>query len=262
VLSRVSVPVDTRAPGGETNAYVVGEESALLIDPAARTDALGAAVAAVDVEHVAVTHTHRDHVGAVAEYARETGATVWCRRGREARFREETGVEPDQTFVEGTTLPTDPPVTVLDTPGHAVDHVAFQFEGGSGTELLVGDLAVAEGSVVVGAPEGDVRAYCTALRRLLARKPARLHPGHGPTVADPAATCTRLLAHRHEREQRVEAAVRAGADDVESVLEAAYEKDLAGVRDLARATVVAHVEKLARAGRLDWDPETGRVRPR
>jgi glyoxylase-like metal-dependent hydrolase (beta-lactamase superfamily II) len=262
VLSRVSVPVETRAPGGETNAYVVGEGSALLVDPAARTDALDAAVTAADVEHVAVTHTHEDHVGAVADYARETGATVWCRRGREARFREATGVDPDRTFVEGTTLPTGPPVTVLDTPGHAVDHVVFQFEGGTGTELLVGDLAVAEGSVVVGAPEGDVRAYCTALRRLLARKPARLHPGHGPTVADPAATCTRLLAHRHERERRVEAAVRAGADDVESVLDAAYEKDLAGVRDLARATVVAHVEKLARAGRLDWDPETGRVRPR
>jgi glyoxylase-like metal-dependent hydrolase (beta-lactamase superfamily II) len=262
MLTSVTVPVETRAPGGATNAYLVGRETTLLVDPAARSPDLDSTVATHGVDHVAVTHTHPDHVGAVADYARETGATVWCRRGRERRFREATGVTPDRTFGEGTTLPTDPPVTVLDTPGHAPDHVAFAFERPAdattvrserATEVLVGDLAVAEGSVVVGAPEGDVRAYCTALRRLLARDARLLHPAHGPTITDPRATCTRLLAHRHDRERRIEAAVHDGAHDVDAVLDAAYDKDLTGVRDLARATVQAHVEKLARAGRVDWD---------
>lgn len=259
MLTSVTVPVETRAPGGATTAYLVGRETTLLADPPARTADLDAAVADRGVDHVAVTHTHRDHVGAVADYARETDATVWCRRGRERRFREATGVTPDRTFGEGTTIPTDPPVTVLDTPGHAPDHVAFAFgrstdeEQNAATEVLVGDLAVAEGSVVVGAPEGDVRAYCTALRRLLSWDARRLHPAHGPTITDPRGTCTRLLAHRHDRERRIEAAVHGGADDLDAVLDAAYDKDLTGVRDLARATVLAHLEKLARAGRIDWD---------
>jgi glyoxylase-like metal-dependent hydrolase (beta-lactamase superfamily II) len=272
MLTSVTVPVETRAPGGTTNAYLVGREETLLVDPAARSPELDSEVADHDVRHLAVTHTHPDHVGAVADYARETGATVWCRRGRERRFRETTGVEPDRTFAGGTTIPTDLPVTVLDTPGHAPDHVSFAFQqsdtGASATrsrstatEILVGDLAVAEGSVVVGAPEGDVRAYCTALRRLLARDARRLHPGHGPTITDPRATCTRLLAHRRDRERRIESAISAGAGDIDAVLDAAYEKDLTGVRDLARATVIAHVEKLARAGRIDWDPESERVGP-
>ena len=272
-LRRVSVPVVTRAPTGATNAYLVGTEGALLVDPASRTDELDELVAEANVEHVAVTHTHPDHAGAVAAYAAETGATVWCRRGREARFAAETGVEPDRTFVEGDTIPVGDGaaesrsaargtaaggVTVLDTPGHAADHVAFEGDFG----VLCGDLAVAEGSVVVGAPEGSVRAYLVSLRRLHARNPDAMHPGHGPAIDDPRATCERLIRHRIDRERRVLAAVTDGARDVESILDAAYEKDLTGVRDLARATVLAHVEKLATEGRVRHDAATGRVTPR
>ncbi|WP_101296241.1 MBL fold metallo-hydrolase [Halegenticoccus soli] len=249
-IDRVSVPVATRAPTGRTNAYLVGETDALLVDPPARTDELDEAVADREVAHVAVTHTHPDHVGAVADYAAETGATVWARRGREDRFEAATGVRPDRTFGEGTEIAVgDGRVEVLDAPGHAPDHVAFAVGG----DVLCGDLAVAEGSVVVGAPEGDVRAYLTALRRLHARDPSRLLPGHGPVIDDPRATLVRLIRHRLDRERRVLAAVREGASDPDAILDAAYDKDLGGVRDLARATVVAHVEKLAHEGKVALD---------
>lgn len=257
-LERVPVPVTTRAPGGETNAYLVGSERALLVDPAARTDRLDAVVAEANVDGIAVTHAHPDHVGAVAAYAAETDATVWCRRGREARFVDATGVEPDRTFAEGDVLSVDgDELTVLDVPGHAPDHVAF--EGAFG--VLCGDVAVAEGSVAVCAPEGDVRAYLVSLRRLHARDPPALSPGHGPVVDDPRATCERLIRHRLERERRVVDAVTGGAADVDAVVDAAYEKELSGVRDLARATVVAHVEKLAVEGRVRYDPASDRVGP-
>ncbi|OYR83820.1 MBL fold metallo-hydrolase, partial [Halorubrum ezzemoulense] len=66
-VTRVEVPVDTRAPGETTNAYLL---DGLLVDPAARTDALDAAfaergsadAAAPSVEAIAVTHAHPDHV--------------------------------------------------------------------------------------------------------------------------------------------------------------------------------------------------------
>lgn len=258
--TRAPVPVETRAPGGETNAYLVGS---LLVDPAARTPALDAAVretAATDgpgVEHVAVTHAHPDHVGAVAHYAAETGATVWAREGHAERFLSRTGVEPDRTFADGDRVG---PARVLATPGHAPDHVCFAVPGLSngaddgrddGGFLLGGDLLVAEGSVVVGAPEGDLCAYLESLRTVREAGFEAVYPGHGPTISDPATTATRLIDHRLAREEAVLAAVESGAETVKTVLDAAYEKDLSGVRDLARATVAAHLIKLADEGRID-----------
>jgi glyoxylase-like metal-dependent hydrolase (beta-lactamase superfamily II) len=248
-----SLSVPTRAPTGQTNAVLFDGAETLLVDPAARSPSLDTVVAG-GIDHVAVTHTHPDHVGAVADYAAETDATVWARRGRTDRFREATGVAPDRTFVDGDRVG---PATVMDTPGHALDHVAFQTPAG----VAVGDLAVAEGSVAVAAPEGDVRAYLTSLRRLFARDPPRLFPGHGPPVDDPRAVCRRLLDHRLDRERRVAAAVADGARSVDAVVDAAYDKSLDGVRDLAVATVEAHLEKLARAGRVRWDRERDRVTP-
>jgi len=258
-IRRFAVPVSGHAPTGSTSAYLVGDDPALLVDPAGRTGALDAAVDAANVEHVAVTHAHPDHVGAVTAYAAETDATVWCRRGRETRFADAAGVEPDRTFVEGSRLPAGD-VSVIDVPGHAPDHVAFETDAGT----LCGDVAVAEGSVAVAAPEGDVRAYLVALRRLYARNPPRLFPGHGPTIDDPRAVCERLIRHRLARERRVLAAVESGATDVDAVLDAAYDRDLGGVRGLARATVLAHLEKLdaERRVRFDRDAETVALRKR
>jgi len=245
-VRRLPVPTETRAPARTTNAYLVEGRpaDALLVDPGSRTDELDAAVAGGTVGHVAVTHAHPDHVGAVAEYAAETGATVWARGGRQERFAAATGIEPDRTFRGGDRVG---PARALSTPGHAPDHAAFVV----GDEALVGDLAVAEGSVAVAAPEGDLRAYLATLRRLLVRGFDTLYPGHGPTIADPGQTLERLLEHRLDRERRVLAAVDGGAADLDAVVVRAYGKDLSGVEDLARATARAHLRKLARAGRID-----------
>ncbi|MFC7204352.1 MBL fold metallo-hydrolase [Haloferax namakaokahaiae] len=257
-VTRVSVPVETRAPTGATNAYLVSDDGeTLLLDPAARTTDLDSLVEDRGADHIAVTHTHPDHVGAVADYARDTGATIWCRRGREAMFEAATGVSADHTFVEGTTIPVGSGIEVLDTPGHARDHVTFV----AGDEYVTGDLAMAEGSVVVGAPAGDMRAYLVSLRRLYARNPRRMHPGHGPVIEDSRDVLARLIDHRRAREKKVEAAIRDGARTPDEVTDAAYDKDVSAVYDLARATVVAHIEKLAAERRVRWDPKTQSVEP-
>jgi len=245
-VERVPVSIETLSPRGATNAYLLDGEEPVLVDPAARSDALDRAVADRDVAHVLVTHAHPDHVGGVAHYAESCGATVWARAGREARFERATGVAPDRTFRRGTAVG---PATVLETPGHAPDHVALA----AGGAVLAGDLVVAEGSVLVDVDEGDLRAYLTSLRRLYARDPGRLYPGHGPVVDDPRAAVERLVRHRLDREAKVLAAVRDGARTLEAVTDAAYEKDLSGVRDAARRTVAAHLEKLAVERTVTWD---------
>ena len=252
-VERIPVEAPTRAPTGATACYVLGASEALLVDPAAPDDRIEAELDGV--EHVAVTHHHPDHVGAVAAFAGTAGATVWCRRGREDAFTAATGVGPDRTFAEGTAIGTgEGTVVVRDTPGHAPEHVAFE----TPDALVSGDLAVAVGSVVVGAPEGDMRAYLTSLRRVHASDPARLLPAHGPVIDEPRATCRRLLTHRLDRETRVRDAVLAGATTPEAILEDAYEKDVSEVYDLARATVIAHLEKLAVEGDVRWDGNRAR----
>lgn len=246
-VTQVPIAVEARAPSGRTNAYVVGDDEAVLVDPADRTAQLDEAVDAADVRHVAVTHTHADHVGAVAEYADALDATVWGRYGREDRFERATGICPDRTVREGTTVG---PLTVIETPGHASDHVAFAADG----EALVGDVALAEGSVVIG-HSGDLRAYLTTLRRLHQRDFDRLLPGHGSPIDDPAATLERLLRHRLDREASVRRALESGAGTVEAVVDAAYEKDVSDVYDLAALTVRAHLRKLAVEGEVGFDGE-------
>jgi glyoxylase-like metal-dependent hydrolase (beta-lactamase superfamily II) len=262
-VQQVSVPTETLAPTGATNAYVVGDDEAILVDPATRTDDLDAAVAAASVEHLLVTHAHPDHVGAVAHYADSCDATVWARAGRERRFERATGVAPDRTFREGTVIgettddePTDDDstpaeATVEETPGHAPDHVALATDGA----MLTGDLVVSAGSVVVGSDDGDVRAYLSSLRRLYAKNPDRLYPGHGPVIETPRDHIVRLIRHRLDREAKILTAVRDGARTLDEILDAAYDKDLSGVRDLARTTAAAHLEKLAVEEKVAWDGE-------
>lgn len=248
MIARVPLAVDTRAPHGETNAFLAGDP-AVLVDPATRAPALDSAVSERDVAHVAVTHTHPDHVGAVAHYASETDATVWCRAGRERAFESATGLEPDRTYVDGTPL-EDTGVVAMETPGHAPEHTAFVLED----DAVVGDLLAADGSVFVGTPDGDMRAYFVSLRRLLTGGFEHMYPAHGPPVTPSEPRVRAVIAHRQERERRIEVAVvESGARTVDEILALAYEKDLTGLEDLAARTVRAHLEKLAVEDRVSWD---------
>lgn len=247
-LQTLPVEVKTRWPDGQTNAYVVKGAPSVLVDPPAIDAGLTRAVDHRDVGAIAVTHTHSDHTGAVAHYADRLDATLWARSGRVDRFVAAVGREPDRTFREGTHIG---PLTVMETPGHAPDHVAFRM----GHEAVVGDLAVQSGSVVVGGEDGDLRAYLVSLRRLRQLDLDRLHPGHGPVIERPTETLDRLLIHRLERERQVLKAVERGARGLEAITAAAYDKDLTGVRDLAQQTVEAHLRKLAVEGHIEWDGE-------
>lgn len=248
-VERVPVP-HARVPDGATNAYLVGEHDSpqaglALVDPAGRHERLDDAIG--DVAHVLVTHTHPDHVGALAHYARESDATVWAHAPHADRLEDATGVTPDRTFRDGDTVG---PLTALATPGHARDHVAFAV----GDDYLVGDLVRANGSVAIGR-DGDLRAYLTGLRRLAARHPLRLHPGHGPPVDAPRERIADAISHRNEREERVLDAVQRGAQTLDAVLDAAYDTDLGDARRFAATTVAAHLRKLAVEGDVSWDGE-------
>lgn len=254
---RSAIQTDTRAPDGRTNAYVLGREPAILVDPADSSETLDELVRDRGVEHLVVTHTHPDHVGAVDHYATriDRPVTCWALEGTESRFERATGRAPDDTFTDGDRLTVGGgTVRVVTLPGHAPDHVGLVV--GDDGPVCCGDCAVRDGSVVVGGEGADMRAYLASLRRLRVLDPPTLLPGHGPPIEDPEGAIDRLVTHRERRERRIKDAVEQGARRPEEILENAYEKDLTGVKDLAWATVVAHLDKLAADGELTWDGST------
>ena len=85
------------------NSYVLrrdGSDRALIVDPGDEADKLLGAIdqLGVTLEGILLTHTHFDHVGAVAPVAEATGAEVWVpevrglRAGRHQRLRALAGL--------------------------------------------------------------------------------------------------------------------------------------------------------------------------
>lgn len=212
-----------------TNTYVVGR---WVVDPGPlMEDHLEAVLAAGEgVEGIVLTHGHPDHAEAAPELARRAGgAPVTLPRGG-----EQVG-----------------PFEAIATPGHSADHVSLLL----GRVCFTGDTVLGAGSVFVAPGEGSLAAYLESLRRLRALDLEAICPGHGPFVNDPAAKLDEYIEHRLERERRIVAAIEGGAGTRDEVLERAWsDVDLDAapfLRDAARLTLEAHLEKLGAEGRLD-----------
>jgi glyoxylase-like metal-dependent hydrolase (beta-lactamase superfamily II) len=139
-------------------------------------------------------------------------------------------------------------LVALHTAGHSPDHVVFWHEGSR--TAFTGDLVISGGSVMIDASRGgDLGSYLAALERLLALRPRMLLPAHGPEIRDPSTVLHEHLEHRRVRERQVIAAVAAGRDTVQTIVESIYDGLDPALRSAARENVRAHLEKLRREGR-------------
>ena len=117
-----------------------GATKALLIDPGDEPETLKQALEELDatVEAILITHCHFDHVGAVAEMARRTGAPVYCPEGevfilenindfvRFPGFGPFESYTPEKTVKHGDKLHLAGfAIDVIGTPGHSPDHVTY-----------------------------------------------------------------------------------------------------------------------------------------
>jgi hypothetical protein len=78
-----------------------------------------------------------------------------------------------------------------------------------------------------------------------------LLPGHGPVGHDCAAVARTYLAHRRERLDQVRAAIAAGADSPEQVVDAVYTDIDPRVRFAAEQSVRAQLDYLR------WESQPG-----
>ena len=188
-----------------TNCYVVraerGATEAVVIDPGADATELRLQLARAGARCTAilVTHTHWDHIGAVAELADATAAPVHV-SADEAFVLERAGeiYAPLGVHVRGhvpeVTLGGDERLTLagiqletLRVPGHSPGHLAFHVDGA----LFSGDVLFAGGVGRVDLPGGDWDALVSSIRTLADRFPHEtvVYSGHGPptTIGDELA---------------------------------------------------------------------------
>src|SRR4051812_28108117 len=207
-LSERVVLVRALNPGpmtlGGTNTYLVGAP-AWVVDPGPpdHTHAravLDAAESLGGVAGIVLTHRHFDHAGAVRLLLDEVDVEVLAgpQGPPEGRFGE-----PDAEDLPPTRIVRQGdhagPFDVIETPGHAADHISLITRG----ELFSGDTVLGEGSVFIPPGGGSLGRYLESLRRLRTLDAWVLYPGHGPVVPDPAAKIDEYIAHRLDRERRL-----------------------------------------------------------
>jgi glyoxylase-like metal-dependent hydrolase (beta-lactamase superfamily II) len=221
-----------------TNTWLVGRDPCWVIDPGPALPAhVDAVVAEAErrggVGGIVLTHDHPDHAEAVPVLVERAGDPPV------AAVRHPAEV----ALAGGSQIG---PFTVVSTPGHAPDHVAFV----AGPVAFTGDAVLGEGSVFIAPDRGALSGYLDGLARLRALGLERICPGHGPAVDDPRAKIDEYVAHRLDRERRLVAALEDGGRGVEELLDAAWADVPVVLRPAAAITLAAHLDKLEEEGRL------------
>ena len=174
-----------------------GSDRARIVDPGDEADKLLAAIdgLGVKLDGILLTHTHFDHVGAVAPVARATGAEVWVPRLESFvladinSFVPWPGFGPFESYDAEHVLEGGErlelagfEIDVLFTPGHSPGHVTFSIPDEAA--VFSGDVLF-EGSVGrTDLPGGDWGTLLESIRLLVDRLPPEtaVYPGHMGTT--------------------------------------------------------------------------------
>jgi glyoxylase-like metal-dependent hydrolase (beta-lactamase superfamily II) len=116
--------------------------------------------------------------------------------------------------------------------------------------LIAGDLVAGFGTIVIDPPEGNMDDYLASLERMRGRGFRTLFPAHGAPFVDVDAKLGEYVAHRLAREEQVLALWSAGTREARAMIPAVYPEVPPAVHPLAERQIVAHLERLERAGRL------------
>lgn len=181
----------------QENCFIVRRkdaQTALIVDPGDESDKLLAALDSLGIETVEailITHTHFDHVGAVAPVARATEAPVYVPELEKdvlanimdyvpwPGFGPFESYEADHTVAGGETLElAGLTLEVVFTPGHSPGHVTYAIADEDA--LFSGDVLF-QGSVGrVDLPGGDWPTLLASIEKLTSTyaPETTVYPGH------------------------------------------------------------------------------------
>lgn len=254
----LAVRTPTLPPATHTNAYLVGHDACLLIEPATPyDDELARFVAWVRLHEgagrrpvaIALTHHHADHVGGALALSRILSLPIWAHEETAARIKVpvDRHLQEGEVLALGTENPTM--VEVLHTPGHAPGHLCFLEH--ESRLMVCGDMVAGVGSILVEPGDGDMVQYLSSLQRMGDLSPSGLLPAHGPPIADAKGKLEAYRAHRLMREAKVLRALDEadGWVPVEALLPVAYDDTPRPLWPLAARAAAAHLDKLVHDGK-------------
>jgi len=178
------------------NSYIFrrdGSDRALIIDPGEEPEKLLGAIdeLGVTLDGILLTHTHFDHVGAVAPVAKATGAEVWVPEIEKPVLADIMSFVPwpgfgpyeswdaEHTVAGGETLELAGfEIDVIFTPGHSPGHVTYSIADEHA--VFSGDVLF-QGSVGrTDLPGGDWPTLLDSIRGLVDSLPeeTKVFPGH------------------------------------------------------------------------------------
>jgi hydroxyacylglutathione hydrolase len=180
----------------QENCYLFrreGSDRALIVDPGDEPDRLLGAIdeLGVTLDGILLTHTHFDHVGAVAPVAEATGAEVWVPEIEKPvladimSFVPWPGFGPYESYDAEHTLKGGErlelagfEIDVMFTPGHSPGHVTFSIPG---HEVIFSGDVLFQGSVGrTDLPGGDWATLLESIRSLVDNlsEDTTVDPGH------------------------------------------------------------------------------------
>ena len=170
-----------------------GSDRAIVVDPGDEADRILGAVTelGLTVEAVLLTHTHFDHVGAVAPVARATGAPVYVSEIERPvladimRYVPFPGIGPYESYEADHTLKGGErleiaglEIDVLFTPGHSPGHLTFSIPAEQA--IFSGDVLFRGSVGRTDLPGGDWSTLLDSIGGLVEAFPAEttVYPGH------------------------------------------------------------------------------------
>jgi hydroxyacylglutathione hydrolase len=178
------------------NSYIFrrdGSDRALIVDPGEEPEKLLGAIdeLGVTLDGILLTHTHFDHVGAVAPVAKATGAEVWVPEIEKPVLADIMSFVPwpgfgpyeswdaEHTVAGGEKLELAGfEIDVISTPGHSPGHVSYSI---ADEEVLFSGDVLFQGSVGrTDLPGGHWPTLLESIRTLVDTLPGEtaVHPGH------------------------------------------------------------------------------------
>lgn len=170
-----------------------GSDRALIVDPGEEADKLLGAIdeLGLTLDGILLTHTHFDHVGAVAPVAKATGAEVWVPELESFVLADINAFVPwpgfgpfeshdaEHTVKGGERLELAGfEIDVVFTPGHSPGHVTFSIPDEQA--IFSGDVLFQSSVGRTDLPGGDHLTLMQSIRTLVEALPEEttVYPGH------------------------------------------------------------------------------------
>ena len=244
-----------------------------------------------DIHTVIISHTHADHMGAIAHFRKLVPGLAIVNHELDTPFLQDNTLlngifdadlvaklfpgnsfdilefyanfcpiseaTSDRTVVEGDTLQCGEYVfEVIHTPGHHPGHISL-FERRVGT-LFVGDMVGME--VPFYTPSsGGAEGYFASMEKYLALNPARIIPSHGELIENPREAVENAVTKLKRREERLLDALKGGAKTFHELLPELFRNTLQHMFPGA-AILACHLGKLRKDGLVEEEDDRYRLK--